>query len=129
MRKCVEDVRAFHEACGVPCVQMPGFPSHERVLLRRNLVQEEYAEFQAAVGNRDMVDCADAIADLIYVLVGTALEFGIPLERVWREVHRANMAKVDPITGLVRRRDDGKILKPEGWTAPNVVKAVYGVEL
>jgi hypothetical protein len=39
------------------------------------------------------------------------------------------MAKVDPVTGLVRRRDDGKVLKPEGWKAPDVVKAVYGVEL
>jgi predicted HAD superfamily Cof-like phosphohydrolase len=69
---------------------------------------------------KSLPDIADAIADSIYVLVGTALEYGIPLDRVWAAVRAANMAKVDPVTGLVRKRADGKILKPDGWQPPDI---------
>ena len=63
---------------------------------------------------------------MIYIAVGTALELGIPLEPVWDEVHRSNMAKVDPETGKVRKREDGKVLKPEGWVRPDIAGAIYG---
>jgi predicted HAD superfamily Cof-like phosphohydrolase len=69
---------------------------------------------------KSLPDIADAIADSIYVLVGTALEYGIPLDRVWNAVQAANMAEVDPVTGLVRKRTDGKILKPDGWLPPDI---------
>jgi len=71
---------------------------------------------------------SDGLADLIYVCVGCALEYGIPLDRVGDEVQRSNMAKVDPLTGAVRRRLDGKILKPEGWTPPDIA-GVMGLKL
>ena len=71
-----------------------------------------------------MVEIADGIVDAIYVLAGCGVTMGIPLGEVWHEVQRSNMAKVDPETGKVRRRDDGKILKPEGWTPPDVKKAL-----
>lgn len=61
------------------------------------------------------------LADLIYVAVGAALELGIPLGAVWAEVHTANMRKVGG-----GRRGDGKVLKPEGWTPPDVIGAVFG---
>jgi predicted HAD superfamily Cof-like phosphohydrolase len=92
--------------------------------LRQRLLREEYIEWLTAVSERDMVETADALADMVYIIVGTALEFGIPLDRVWNEVHRSNMAKVDPETGRVKRRDDGKILKPQNWTAPDVAGAL-----
>jgi predicted HAD superfamily Cof-like phosphohydrolase len=74
----------------------------------------------------NIVEIADAIADSIYVLIGTALEYGIPLDAVWGEVQISNMAKVDLDTGKVRRREDGKVLKSEGWTKPDIRKALYG---
>lgn len=123
MKRLLDDVREFHEACGVPVLNMLAIPE-ERVALRLDILNEEHKEFRRAVEQRDIVQIADALADVIYVAVGTALEFGIPLDRVWAEVHRSNMAKRDPATGKVRRRDDGKVLKPEGWTPPDIVAAL-----
>lgn len=127
MKQAVQDVADFHRACGVPIPESPEFPAIDRINLRFELISEEVVgELLKAIVRRDMVATADGIADSIYVLVGTALEFGIPLERVWDAVQAANMAKVDPVTGLVRRRADGKVLKPDGWLPPDIEKALYG---
>jgi len=122
----VRDVKAFHAACDVPILAQPAVPSEDRVKLRVVLLEEEMREFLLASANGDLIQIADALADLIYVAVGTALEYGIPLEHVWDEVQRSNMAKVDPATGKVHKRADGKILKPEGWIGPNIM-GVLGV--
>lgn len=124
MKKLLDDVRAFHEACGVPVLERPQMPGGDRIMLRRQLIREEFDEFIEATEVGDIVEAADALADIIYVCIGAALEFGIPLDRVWDEVQRSNMAKVDPATGKVRRREDGKVMKPEGWTAPDVAAAI-----
>lgn len=120
MKSLLNDVRAFREACDLPIATTVGFPPRECVELQQRLLLEEYLEWLQAVSERDMVEVADALADMVYIIVGTALEFGIPLDRVWDEVQRSNMAKVDPVSGRVARREDGKILKPQGWEAPNV---------
>ncbi len=126
----IDDVKAFHEAMGVPVLTKPEVPSADRAALRLGLIAEEFCELCEATGSRAeslvggydpelrgvaLPDVADAIADLIYVLIGTAHEFGIPLEAVWNEVHAANMRKVD---GPVRA--DGKKLKPPGWVGPDI---------
>ncbi len=86
------------------------------------LIREEVnRELLPAMEANDLPEIADAMADAIYVIVGAAIEYGIPLDRVWAAVQNANMAKVDPITGKVRKRADGKVLKPDGWTAPDIV--------
>ena len=128
MKRAECQIADFHLATGTPILDKPEFPSQERIDLRHRLIEEEWIEYQEAVAARDIVEVADAIGDMIVVLVGTALEFGIPLSEVWDEIHRSNMAKVDPDTGFVRRRDDGKILKPEGWTPPDIasVLKVFG---
>lgn len=127
MKNLLRDVGAFHIACGVPILGTPMAPTLDRMELRFKLISEEVNdELLPALVNGDLVEAADAMADAIYVIVGTALEYGIPLHRVWDAVQAANMAKVDPTTGLVRRREDGKILKPEGWTAPDIA-AVLGL--
>lgn len=120
MRQAIEDVKAFHRATDVPVADRPGWPPQRRVTLRSDLIDEETWEFTVACINQDMAGVADALADIIYVCIGTALEFGIPLDDVWNAVHASNMAKVDPATGKVRRRGDGKILKPDGWTPPDI---------
>lgn len=115
------DVWCFHTACNIPVRLDPGFPSDERVALRVDLINEEVnKELLRAIESRDLVKTADGIADAIYVLIGAALEFGIPLDRVWAAVHESNMAMMDPATGYVKRREDGKVLKPDGWKAPDI---------
>ena len=108
-------VREFHEKFGVPAPEIPGFPSIQRQRLRWDLIKEELAELERADSIEDLIEVADGLADLVYVICGMALEYGIPLDEVFAEVHRTNMAKVGgPL------RDDGKILKPEGWEPPNI---------
>lgn len=124
MQKLIDDVRAFHVATETPILETPTRPDEDRRRLRDRLLREEFNEFAAANTFGDVVEVADALADIIYVCVGTALEYGIPLDKVWDEVQRTNMAKVDPATGKVRRRDDGKILKPEGWMPPDIAGAL-----
>lgn len=124
MKQAYLDVRAFHDACAVPVLPRPAVPDGERVALRVKLLREEYDELRAAMFDESLVEIADAIADLIYVAIGTALEYGIPLPKVWDEVQRANMAKRQP-DGTVLRRDDGKIIKPDGWEPPNIEGALW----
>jgi len=120
VRKLLDDVAAFHRACDVPVVATPTVPDWGRTCLRADLIREEMQETIDALAQKDIVALADGLADLIYVAVGTALEYGIPLDRVWDEVQRSNMSKVDSATGKVRKRADGKVLKPEGWTPPDI---------
>lgn len=124
MKHLMDDVRAFHEACDVPVLIKPTNPPIIRRDLRVALIQEELYELEKAVYTDDIVEVADALADLIYVTVGTALEYGIPLDRVWDEVHRSNMAKIDHATGKVHKRADGKVLKPEGWKPPDIAAII-----
>lgn len=126
MKSLLDDVRAFHVACDVPVLDMPCCPPEDRAILRSKLLGEEYQEVIQAIWAEDIEEIADGLADLIYVAVGTALEYGIPLDRVWAEVQRSNMAKIDPSTGKVTKRHDGKVLKPEGWTPPDIASALRG---
>ena len=116
-------VRAFRAMAGLPCGERPAFPALDRRALHMELIDEEVAEIQLAEDADDLVGVADGIADAIYVLVGMAVEYGIPIERVFAEVHRANMAKRRP-DGSVVKRADGKILKPEGWAPPDVARVL-----
>lgn len=128
MQKCVEDVRQFHIVSDLPHYNRPRIPTSDRIELRIKLINEEVnKELIPAMEANQLVEIADGIADAIYVLVGAAIEYGIPLTRVWNAVQKANMAKVDPTTGKVRKRADGKVLKPEGWKAPDIVAAL-GIE-
>jgi predicted HAD superfamily Cof-like phosphohydrolase len=114
-----EDVIDFHDKFGLPIGSKPKIPSDGRIELRDTLITEEYIELTNALRGGDIEGIADGAADLIYVIIGTCLEYGIDIDRVWDEVHRANMNKVGGET-----REDGKILKPEGWEPPNIKKAL-----
>lgn len=110
-----EDVMAFHEKFGCWVGKRPETPPGSNMGLRMDLLAEEFAETERAWMNDDLVQIADGLADMIYVAIGMAITYGIDLRPVWREVHRSNMAKEG---GAMRA--DGKILKPAGWTAPDV---------
>jgi predicted HAD superfamily Cof-like phosphohydrolase len=112
------DVRDFHQAFGQRIGDKPEFPDVSERTLRMKLITEEFNELCDAEEANDLVEVADALADIIYIACGTAVSYGIPLDDVFAEVHRSNMAKL--VDGKVIRREDGKVKKPEGWTAPDV---------
>lgn len=117
----ISDVADFHKLTGLPILNKPTIPAADRVELRWNLVNEEVNnELKPAIDADDLVGIGDAIVDSIYVLIGMALEYGLPLPMLWQAVQNANMSKADPVTGEIKRREDGKILKPEGWKPPDV---------
>lgn len=102
------------------CDQTTGFWNAQQFELYLKLIREEATELFDAVAQDDRTAIFDALLDLIVVSVGAGLSAGFPMANGWKEVIRSNMAKVDPETGMVRRRSDGKILKPEGWQPPNL---------
>lgn len=112
-------VRAFHEAIGMELPETPQLPSLAVQALRQTLLQEEYTELQAAINAGDLVAIAQEAADLLYVTYGLCLTYGIDLNPVFAEVHRANLAKT---TGP--RRADGKQLKPTDWQPPDVASVL-----
>ncbi|MBM7846128.1 hypothetical protein [Herpetosiphon giganteus] len=112
-------VRAFHEAIGMELPDSPQLPSVAVQVLRQTLLQEEYTELQAALAAGDLVAIAQEAADLLYVTYGLCLAYGIELNPVFAEVHRANLAKT---TGP--RRADGKQLKPADWQPPDVASVL-----
>jgi len=112
------DVRDFHQAFGQRIGEKPELPDIEERKLRMKLLDEEVFEYTDAEYADDLVEIADALADIIYIACGTAVSYGIPLDDVFAEVHRSNMAKL--VDGKVIRREDGKIQKPEGWQPPDI---------
>jgi predicted HAD superfamily Cof-like phosphohydrolase len=112
------DVRDFHQAFGQRIGEKPELPDIEERKLRIKLLDEEVFEYTDAEYADDLVEIADALADIIYIACGTAVSYGIPLDDVFAEVNRSNMAKL--VDGKVIRRADGKVQKPEGWTAPDI---------
>jgi predicted HAD superfamily Cof-like phosphohydrolase len=84
------------------------------------LIQEEYKELQVAVENNDQLETLDALIDILVVTIGTIHSMGADAEGAWKEVMSTNFAKIDKDTGKVRKREDGKVLKPIGWVAPDL---------
>lgn len=88
--------------------------------LYATLIEEEYKEFLQARKNNDNIEELDACMDMIWVILGYCRMKDFDVNGAWEEVKRSNLDKIDYETGKVIRRADGKILKPEGWTPPNL---------
>ena len=110
------DQAYFMRACGQTTTE----DNVDQSVMYLNLIDEEMSELVAALGGEDEVEEFDAVLDILVVVIGYGLSRGFPMVEGWDEVVRSNMAKIDPLTGAVRKRDDGKILKPEGWTPPDL---------
>ena len=108
------DVAVFMEACDQTS---KGFCGQSDLYLK--LVREEFEELMLAYKNQDIVEIADACADLKWVIEGLENTLELPQQEVWNEVSRSNLSKISP-NGKVLKREDGKVLKPEGWTPPNI---------
>lgn len=113
-----DKVRVFHDALKVTTPSRPTIISSGRLALRADLIQEEFAEWLDAHNTGDLVEVADALADLLYVVYGTAHEYGLPIDAIFAEVHRSNMTKFEH--GEIPKRADGKALKPVGWEPPRI---------
>ncbi len=109
------DVREFMQAMRQDCPIVPAWPAYSIQDMRLGLIREEFEEYKKADFENNMPELADAMADMIYVIIGSALAHGIDLTPIWREVHRSNMAKLSG--GM---REDGKVMKPVGWVGPEV---------
>jgi predicted HAD superfamily Cof-like phosphohydrolase len=108
------DQAFFMRACGQTTTEI----NPAQAKLYRSLIEEEMRELKVAEVQADEVEEFDAVLDLLVVLIGYGLSRGWPMLAGWDEVVRSNMAKIDPRTGVVNKREDGKVLKPEGWTPP-----------
>jgi predicted HAD superfamily Cof-like phosphohydrolase len=125
-------VKKFHEKYGLEVRDSPidfTFESPEDNaglwILRHSLHVEEWKEFQKAWSDEDLVAFVDACADLIYVILGTMVSFGIPFDECFAEVQRSNMSKLDT-NGNPIVRHDGKILKGPDFTPPDLRSIIYG---
>ena len=102
------------------CDQSVGELNAEQYKLYLALMDEEWKELKAALLMEDRVEQLDALLDFIVVTIGAIHSGGFAGEGAWREVMATNLAKIDRETGKVRKREDGKVLKPVGWTAPDL---------
>ncbi len=84
------------------------------------LIEEEAEELNQAIINKDRTEMLDALIDILVVTIGAIHSMGADAEGAWKEVMRTNFAKIDKDTGKVRKREDGKVLKPLGWTPPEL---------
>ena len=106
----------FMQACDQ---QVNGSDLNQYAMYMR-LIDEEVGELHQAVLAGDQVEQLDALIDILVVTIGAIHSAGFNGESAWNEVMRTNFAKIDSATGKIRKRDDGKILKPDGWTPPNL---------
>jgi predicted HAD superfamily Cof-like phosphohydrolase len=104
------DVVKFIEACEQK-------KTLENVNLYLKLITEEYTEL---MNSSQRTEELDACMDLIWVVLGYCYMRGYNVEGAWKEVADSNLSKIDPVTGKVKKRDDGKVLKPEGWKPPQL---------
>lgn len=125
------DQEKFMRACDqfVPNSEEVTDPLGIQFDLYVNLIREEYKELLEAqgldsnhkrVGTVDPVETLDALIDIVVVTIGAIHSMGADAEGAWKEVMRTNFAKIDKETGKVRKREDGKVLKPVGWMPPEL---------
>jgi len=120
-----ELVEDFMEAMGQEVNAIPAFPEEEIQRLRLDLIEEELDELHYAMDNKDMVEIADALGDLLYVVYGAGHAFGIDLDECFKEIHASNMSKLGP-DGKPIKREDGKVLKPDTFFPPDL-KSILGL--
>jgi len=112
-------VHEFHRVYDCNISTTPALPNKDERALRIALLQEEYREYIQAEKDNDLVEIADALADMLYIINGTCVSYGIPIDEIFAEVHASNMSKLDE-NGKVLRRDDGKVLKGPNFFKPKI---------
>lgn len=124
MKSKIEAVKAFHTAFKIGYRNTPKADlGSEKNLLRYKLMREENEEYLEAANNNDLVEVADALGDMLYILCGTIIEHGLQhkIEAVFEEIQRSNMSKLGA-DGNPIYREDGKVLKGPNYFKPNISK-------
>jgi len=109
MRACDQSVDKFNE---------------QQYAMYIKLIDEEHQELLEATLAEDRVEQLDALIDILVVTIGAIHSMGADAEGAWKEVMKTNFAKIDSETGKVRKREDGKVLKPVGWMPPELAPFV-----
>ena len=123
MSKTFTDVTVFMTAAGQSIPPFNADPSSQSDLYF-NLIKEEYRELMDASLDKNDTEICDACFDLMWVIVGYMKSRGWDCEEIWDEGAQSNLSKIDKVTMRVKKREDGKILKPEGWKPPDFAKFV-----
>ncbi len=126
MKKQLNHVALFHETFKIGNAPLPkGKVEEETYLLRHRLMEEENEEYLEAARKGDLVEVADALGDMMYILCGTILKHGLQhiIEEVFEEIQKSNMSKLDA-EGQPIFREDGKILKGERYFRPDIRKVL-----
>ncbi|MFN8699229.1 MAG: hypothetical protein ACK5XQ_07870 [Flavobacteriales bacterium] len=129
LRRTIQYVEEFHDAFGLPVRSEPTADIPEKeILLRFNLMKEENEEYLEAAQRGDVVEIADALGDMLYILCGTINAHGMQhkIAEVFEEIQRSNMSKLDE-NGKPIYREDGKVMKSDRYFRPDIA-AILGVE-
>ena len=116
-------VKAFMNTYGQDVKEKAEFPENKIVRLRIDLIEEELNELKEAIKNKDIVEVADALTDILYVKYGSGHSFGVNLDECFDEVQRSNMSKLGE-DGKPIYNDSGKVMKGPNYFAPNLKKIV-----
>lgn len=126
MQKQISSVKEFHTAFGLGFSDNPKVDlGDNKIMLRYNLMKEENEEYLEAAQNGDLVEVADALGDMMYILCGTIIEHGLQhlIEDVFEEIQRSNMSKLDQ-NGKPIYREDGKVMKGPNYFKPDFSKII-----
>ena len=120
MKKQIEHVKEFNKVFGIEHNNAPTLISREKWSLRDKLMHEEVNEYYDACEEKNLIEVADALGDMLYILCGTILAHGMQdkITEVFNEIHRSNMSKIED--GVVLRREDGKVQKGKNYFKPNI---------
>ena len=118
-----DKVKAFMNTYGQDVKEKAEFPENKIVQLRIDLIEEELNELKEAIKNKDIVEVADALTDILYVTYGAGHSFGVNLDECFDEVQRSNMSKLGE-DGKPIYNDSGKVMKGPNYFAPNLKKIV-----
>jgi predicted HAD superfamily Cof-like phosphohydrolase len=118
-----EKVGDFMEAFGQEVLYIPTLPDFNLAALRLDLIEEEVQELRDGLGKKSMLEIADALTDILYVVYGAGHSFGIDLDDCFHEVHRSNMTKLGE-DGRPMYRDDGKVMKGPNYEEPDLTQFV-----
>ena len=119
-----EMVGDFMEAFGQEVLYMPRMPDTNLAALRLDLIDEEVQELRDGLGKKSMLEIADALTDILYVVYGAGHSFGIDLDECFDEVHSSNMTKLGE-DGRPMYREDGKVMKGPNYREPDLTEFVY----
>jgi predicted HAD superfamily Cof-like phosphohydrolase len=123
-----EAVRQFMTVFGQEVKDFPEFPSEKIQQLRIDLITEELGEFKDAIKEKNIVEVADALTDLLYVVYGAGVAFGLDLDACFQEVHASNMSKLGE-DGQPIFREDGKVLKGPNYFKPDLFRVLFANDM